>query len=209
MKTKLIILLLLIASAGYAQNARTILDKASETYNKAGGVTANFTLDAKDAKSKNTYSYDGKAYLKGNKFKLEIPDGITWFDGKTQWSYLKDTEEVNISNPSGDELQGINPSAIFTMYKQGFKLAYKGEKKVRNKTVLEVEMTPEKKQDITKIIVQIDKATNLLSFINIVDKSGLQNMLTITKMQTGVSLTDATFTFNKKDYPKVDIIDLR
>lgn len=46
--------------------------------------------------------------MKGNKFKIEIPDAITWFDGTTQWVYIKDTDEVNITNPTGDELQAIS-----------------------------------------------------------------------------------------------------
>lgn len=212
MKTKLFTLLLLIASTLTlsAQNARSILDKANDAYNKAGGITASFTLDTKDTKTKNTYSYDGKAYMKGNKFKLEIPDGITWFDGKTQWVYLKDTKEVNVSNPTGEELQAISPSAFFSVYKKGFKLNYKGEKTVKGKKVLEVEMIPEKKNpDIAKIIVQIDKLTNIFSSITVIDNSGLQNILTITKIQTGTNLTDATFAFNKKDYPGVEVIDLR
>lgn len=210
MRTKLITLFLLIASVASAQSARSILDKASEAYNKAGGITASFTLDTKDTKAKNTYSYDGKALMKGNKFKLEIPDGITWFDGATQWVYIKDTDEVNVTNPTGEELQNISPSAIFSIYKKGFKLTYKGEKRVSGKSVYLVELTPEnKKAEITKIIISIDKVSNLFTAITITNRTGIENTLTINKMQTNVSLNDSTFAFNEKDYPHVDVIDLR
>lgn len=210
MRTKLITLLLLATTIANAQNARSILDKASEAYNKAGGITASFTLDTKDTKAKNTYSYDGKASMKGNKFKLEIPDGITWFDGNNQWVYIKDTDEVNVTNPTGEELQNISPSAIFSLYKNGFKLAYKGEKIVKGKSVYVVELTPEKKKaEIIKITVTIDKTSNLFTSITVVNKTGLENTLSINRMQTGVSLSDATFAFNKKNYPGVDVIDLR
>ena len=210
MRTKLITLLLLATTIANAQNARSILDKASEAYNKAGGITASFTLDTKDTKAKNTYSYDGKASMKGNKFKLEIPDGITWFDGSNQWVYIKDTDEVNVTNPTGEELQNISPSAIFSLYKSGFKLAYKGEKKTKGKSVYIVELTPEKKKaEIIKITVTIDKMSNLFTSITVVNKTGLENTLSINKMQTGVSLSDVTFAFNKKNYPGVDVIDLR
>lgn len=210
MKTKLIALLLVIATAVNAQNARSILDKASDTYNKAGGITATFTLDAKDVKTKNTYSYDGKASMKGNKFKLEIPDGITWFDGTTQWVYIKDTDEVNVTEPTGEELQNISPAAIFSLYKKGFKLAYKGEKKAGGKNVYVVELTPEsKKAEITKIIVTIDKISNLFSTITVSNKGGIENTLTIKKMQTNVAINDTTFAFSKKNYPAVEVIDLR
>jgi outer membrane lipoprotein-sorting protein len=212
MKTKLLSLITLsILSLNIsAQNARSILDKAAETYNKAGGVTVNFTLDSKNAKAKIVYSYDGKAYMKSNKFKIEIPDAITWFDGATQWVFIKDTEEVNISNPTGEELQGISPSMLFSIYKKGYNLTYKGEKKVSGKTMQEIELTPQKKNaDITKILVEIDKTNSVFSKITLTDKSGIQNTLTIRNYQTGVNIPDTTFSFNKKDYPRAEIVDLR
>lgn len=211
MKLKLFILVFLCLSVTtHAQNARAILDKASAAYNNAGGISASFTLDIKDTKKKQTYSSDGKAWLKGNKFKFETPDGITWFDGKTQWVYIKDSDEVNITTPTGQELQAISPSAIFNMYKSGFSLTYKGEKIVKGKIVLEVDMVPQKKgQDITKITVQIDKSTNIFSSITMIDKSGIQNILTISKIQTGANISDITFVFNKKDFPTAEMIDLR
>lgn len=212
MKAKILTLIFAMATtiAINAQNPRVILDKASDAYNKAGGITASFTIDTKDTKSKQTYSYDGKAQMKGNKFKLDIPDGTTWFDGKTQWVYVKDSEEVNVSNPTGEELQAVSPAALFSLYKTGYKLVYKGEKRANGKTVMEVELTAQKKgADLSKISVQIDKATNIFTTITMTSKSGLQNTLTIKKIQTGVNLSDATFVFNKRDYPKAEIIDLR
>jgi len=212
MKARLFTLILFIASTSIisAQNARAILDKASEAYNKAGGVTVSFTLDTKDAKAKNTYSYDGKAYMKGDKFKIEIPDAITWFNGSTQWVYVKDTEEVNISNPTGEELQGISPSVLFSIYKKGYNLTYKGETREAGKTLQQVELTPQKKNaDITKIIVSIDKTSNIFYKITLTDKTGIQNTLTIKNYQSNSNIADTTFAFNKKDYPNAEIVDLR
>jgi outer membrane lipoprotein-sorting protein len=212
MKTKLFSLaVLLIFTLGIsAQDARSILDKAAEAYNKAGGVTVNFTLDSKDTKAKTVYSYDGKACMKGDKFKIEIPDAVTWFDGATQWVYVKDTEEVNISNPTGEELQGISPSMLFSIYKKGYNLTYKGEKRIGGKTIQEVELAPQKKNaDITKILVQIDKTNNIFSKIILTDKVGMQNTLTIKDYRTGTTMPDTTFSFSKNDYPRAEIVDLR
>lgn len=213
MKTKIRVFFLIFftvaMNSAYAQNARSILDKSSEAYAKAGGLSANFTLDSKDTKSKTIYSSDGKAYMSGNKFKIETPDALTWFDSKTQWVYVKDTEEVNISNPTDAELQSISPFAIFNIYKKGFTLTYNGEKTVAGKTVYEITMTPQTKSDLKKIVVQIDKATNIFSKITMTDKSNVENILTIKTLRTGLVLPDATFTFNKKDYPNAEVIDLR
>nr|WP_297166713.1 LolA-like putative outer membrane lipoprotein chaperone [uncultured Dysgonomonas sp.] len=193
-----------------AQNAKDILDKANLTYNQAGGIVASFTVNTEDVKGKTIYSQDGKAYLKGNKFKIDVPDGITWFDGKTQWVYAKGGDEVNVSNPTGEELAGVSPSVLLSLYKAGFKLSYKGEKKEKTKTVYVVEMIPlGKKTEFSRMIVTIDKVTNIFTSVSTFGKDGMDNHLIINKIQTGVNLSDAVFVFNKKEYPGVEVIDLR
>ena len=193
-----------------AQNAKDILDKANLAYNQAGGITASFTVNTEDVKRKTIYSQDGKAYLKGNKFKIDVPDGITWFDGKTQWVYVKGSDEVNVSNPTGEELAGVSPSVLLSLYKTGFKLNYKGEKKEKTKTVYVIEMIPlGKKAEFSKMIVTIDKVTNIFTSVSTYGKDGMDSHLIINKIQTGISLSDSVFTFNKKEYPGIEVIDLR
>lgn len=193
-----------------AQNARTILDNANKAYNNAGGITASFTINTEDTREKVTYSQDGKAFLKGNKFKIDVPDGITWFDGTTQWVYMKGSEEVNVSNPTGEELAGVSPAVLLNLYKTGFKLEYKGETRENGKTVYVVDMIPESsKSEYTKMSINIDKTTNLFTSIRLFGKNNINNHLIIKNLQTKTNLTDNTFVFNKKEYPKVEIIDLR
>lgn len=206
----LFLLLSVFTGSVFAQDARNILDKAAEVYNNAGGIRASFVLDAKDPNSKVTHSYDGTALLKGNKFRIEIPDAITWFDGTTQWVYMKDTEEVNVTTPDEDELQGISPAYLFNIYKKGFTLNYKGEVREGGKSKILVEMIPQKKNSsIKNILVHIDKESNMFSSIKLVDKSGLENSLHIVKFKPGIDIADNTFVFNKSDYPDVEIVDLR
>lgn len=209
-KLSIITIFLVFTTSIIAQNPKNILDKASDAYQKAGGVVATFTLDSKDTKTQNVYSYDGTAHMKGDKFKIEIPDAITWFDGATQWVYIKDTDEVNITEPTGEELQSISPSVLFNIYKKGFNLSYKGEKRSAGKTVHEIELTPQKKiGEFTKIVVQIDKLNNIFHKVTLIDKNGLENTLTIKKYQTGNTFADDLFKFSKTEYPSAEIIDLR
>jgi outer membrane lipoprotein-sorting protein len=204
------VLSMLVTVAANAQSARSILDNASKAYNNAGGIIASFTANTEEVKAKTTYSQDGKAWLKANKFKIDALDGITWFDGTTQWVYVKDSEEVNVSTPSGEELAAVSPSVLLNIYKSGFKLNYKGEKKENGKTVYSVEMVPEsKKSEYTRMLINIDKATNLISSISLFGKNGINNYLIIKSLKTNANLPGNTFVFNKNEYPKAEIIDLR
>lgn len=212
MKTKISILFCLLASIVglHAQNAKNILDNANKAYNDAGIITASFTINTEDSKNKLNYSQDGKAFLKGNKFKIDVPDGTTWFDGTTQWVYVKGSDEVNVSNPTGEELASVSPAIILNIYKTGFKLNYRGEKIIKGKPVYIVELIPlNKKSEFSKIYVNIDKATNLFTSIRMYDKNGFNNELIINKIQTKTNLAENIFVFNKKEFPKAEIVDLR
>lgn len=193
-----------------AQNATSILDKANEAFVNAGGIKATFTLNSEDTNQKVTYTQDGTILIKGDKFKIDFPDGITWFDGKTQWSYVKGGDEVNVSNPSGEELAGISPSILLNIYKKGYKLNYKGEATENGKKVYVVELTPESKSvDFSKLIIKLNKTDYLFTSLILYGKDGMVNSLKIKQLQTKTSLPDYLFVFNKKDYPGIDIIDLR
>ncbi|MFR9165771.1 MAG: LolA-like putative outer membrane lipoprotein chaperone [Dysgonomonas sp.] len=130
-----------------SQNAKEILDKVSSIYSDNAGFEINFTLNTEDVPNKTTYTHDGKAYIKGNKFKIDVPDGVTWFDGKTQWMYLSGNDEVNVTNPTNEELMSISPIVLLNMYKTGFKLVDKGTVTEKGKQLSVIEMIPQKKRE--------------------------------------------------------------
>ena len=81
--------------------------------------------------------------LKGNKFCLESGGIKTWFDGKTQWSYVEQNEEVNVSSPTPEEIQSVNPYALLTAYKKGFNYRYVAKRPVRESGDMKSSLTPE------------------------------------------------------------------
>ena len=193
------------------KNAKEILDLSSQKYAEAGAITAIFTMNVKNIKDKVTYSFDGSIQMKEGKFYLSTPEMDSWFNGKTQWTYQKESEEVNITEPSKEEVQMINPSVIFEIYKKGCKYKYLGEKKdIKQRNVHEIELIPEnKKSEMQKMIVQINKADYMPVTITIFYKNNLQNIIYINTYKTKQSLPDSNFIFDKKKYPDVEIIDLR
>lgn len=88
--------------------AKAVLDKTAEAFRKAGGVKADFIIKFV-TNGLVEGSESGTIQLKGEKFVLKASEVITWFDGKTQWSYVVRNDEVNVSNPTQEELQQINP----------------------------------------------------------------------------------------------------
>lgn len=206
----LIVLLICGMGGAFAQNAVSILDKAADVYDKSNGLTARFTMQIRSEVQKISESQEGTIDIKGEKFVLKTPDMITWFDGTTQWAYVDRNDEVNITTPTGEDLQMTNPALLLRSYKKGFDAVYKGESTAPNgKAAYDIELTPKKKGDITKVTLQIEKFSGLPASISVSTKNGVNTTIRIGKMQTGVNQPDNYFVFNKKDYPDAEIVDLR
>ena len=206
----LLCLLLGFNLEGGAQNATSILDKAASAYENSNGLKAYFTMQTRSDVQKVSESFDGTIDIKGDKFVLKTPDMITWFDGTTQWSYVERNEEVNVSTPTGEELQTTNPALLLRSYKKGFSATLKGESTAPNgKAAYDIELTPKKKSDIIRVELQIEKFSGRPASIAVFAKNGLSNTIRIGKMETGVNQPDSFFVFNEKDYPDAEIVDLR
>lgn len=206
-------LLLLFACVitSHAEDAKAILDKASESYIRSGGISAEFAIKNTNAHNKSgTYNQTGKAFIKGNKFKIENGEGVTWFDGKTQWTYVRSNNEVNVSNPDGEELAAVSPVSILNLYKAGFSLSNKGSATDKGRPVHKIEMKSQKKNaTVNRYVILIDKQTSRISTVTIESKNGNITTISILKYQSGISLPDKTFTFDKKEYPQAEVVDLR
>jgi len=202
-------LLLLFPLFCYSQNPETIIDQAAAAYNNAVGVQASFVMNNTSQREGYAESFEGTIRMKGEKFVFETPDMKVWFDGKTMWSYIEQNEEVNITNPSGEDLRFTNPSILLAGYKKDFSVQYKGEGTLNGKAIQKVELTPKSKGEINKVELQIEKASHLPLRMAIDASNGVHSVITITRTNTAVNLPDSEFRFNASQYPQAEIIDLR
>lgn len=139
--------------------AKLVLDKTAAAFEKAGGVKADFSVQAFN-KGHSVGTATGTIELKGEKFFLKTAETVSWFDGKTQWSYLTQNDEVNISTPTEAELQGLNPYALLYLYKKGFDYELGKVADFHGKQVYEVILTAtDKKQDLSRIVLYVVKST--------------------------------------------------
>lgn len=200
MKRSIIICLLsalsLQVSAQKDVKAKEVLDAVVANYEKSTGTEIIFGG-----------TMDGSIILKGEKFVLDCGGIKSWFDGKTLWSYVEENEEVNVSSPTNDELQAINPYMMLGMYRNGFNYVYAGEKNRNGTACKEVVMTPEKNQDVKRIVVDVNSKMEPV-YICIEGYNGEKQEIEIRKYLPKKT-DDSMFVFDKAKYPKVEIIDLR
>lgn len=174
---------------------------------KTNAIKTNFNLTTTDKNNPGSAISNGTFTLKGNKFVLEMTEMKAWFDGKTQWSFMPQSNEVSITEPSEKELSETNPMAILSGFKSKCTIQFSKTKSVQNHCI---EMIPKiKNKDITKIIVEINKTNGNLFSIKIINKNGSTSLLTLTNFQKGIDVTDNTFVFNTAKHKGVLVNDLR
>lgn len=191
--------------------ARAILAEVSKKYRSYDVIKTDFTftLDNPQAKLKETQTGTLYAKAKSNKYKVVLKSQELISDGKNQWTYSKADKEVQLSEVD-NSLNALNPAQIFTMYEKGFKYFYNGEKKVNNRAVHVIDLTPtDIKRSFFKVRLNIDKVTKRISNAVIFDKNGNRYTYLIRTFTPNVKIPESMFAFDAKKHPGVEVVDLR
>ena len=187
----------LMSMGSFAQSAKAVLDKAAATITAQSGVKANFKMTTANG------STSGTIAIKGKKFYATTPQAKVWFDGKTQWTYLKNNDEVNVSNPTEAQLQAINPYNFINLYKHGYSYTMNtaGNDYVIHLTASNAD------RKIKELFISVNKKTYQPKQVKMLQgKKWTTFDINSIKKE---SIPDSQFRFNAKDFPQAEVIDLR
>jgi outer membrane lipoprotein-sorting protein len=196
--------------------AKGILDEVAAKTKTYTSMKAEFTSvmekQETNIKSKVTETQSGTLQLKGTKYKLEFKGQTIFCDSKTQWTYIKESNEVQINNaPDPNATDNPNPVNIFTIYEKGYKYKYEKEDVVNGVKVDIVNLYPldAAKKAYHTIRLTIDKVKKEIIVVKILNKNGTFNTITVKNFTPNSEMPDTMFTFNKADYKGVEVVDLR
>ena len=207
--TLLALILVVTVSAQYDPKALEILEAMSNKYKSIPAFEANISYTLTNDVEKINEEFKGKITVKGDKFRLALPEQEVINNGSTVWTYLPEAKEVNIDNydPSSED---INPSKMHELYKKGFKYLYLQDKTEGGVMCEEIDLVPEKKDaQYFKVKMFINKKDKVVQSFTLFDKGGNRYKYTISKFTPNIKVEDAFFAFDPKKYPGVEIIDLR
>ena len=175
----------------------------SDNYKKMKGFSTTFTYSMINLTENISDSFEGKIFVKGEKYVLYIEGQKIINDSKTSWTYLDDLNEVTISEFDASE-QEISLSNIFDIYKNGFDYKYIGEENKLN--IIELYPQDESKS-YYKIVFKIDLNNFLYSF-SVYDNTNSKFVYTINEFLEE-ELDNTFFTFDVSLYPDIEVIDFR
>ena len=206
------VLFVAIFSTAQYNKAKDILDKVSEKTSSFSTIAADFSFSMENKEMEIDEKNEGSIKLKGKKYSVVLPDiGIQVFsDGITLWNYMKDGNQVTVSNIDDESSDLMDPSAIFNIYEKGFDSKFISEKKVGNKTIYQIDLFPGSDEyDVSKISVFINKETVMIQSAILYGTDGNLYGIEVRNMETNKDLPDSDFIFDASKFDDVEIIDFR
>lgn len=208
---KKIISLLLISTTmlSFGQNkdqkAATLLNEVSTKTKAYKSVKADFSYKMINAKAGINEEKTGTLLLSGDKYKMTASGQTVICDGKTIWTYIKESNEVQINTLENKD-DALTPSKLLTSYNTNYKSKIV---KSDDPTVEAIELIPNTTKNFTKAILGIDKAKKQIKSFTLYDKGGNTFIYKIKTFVTDTPVTPGDFTFDEKKFPNVEVIDMR
>lgn len=197
------------AHAQTDKKAKELLDAAYKKLNALKSLKADFTLELKGGGVNDTRK--GTFYMKGPKYRVAIAGQEIISDNKTVWTIIKATNEVQVTDANPDA-QAISPAKLFTsnFYDKEYNYTYAGERKINGKVADVITLTPKGSgKAFSKVEIAISKDKVILGG-QVWEKNGNTYRYDITNYTPNPpTVTDATFTFDPKKNPGMEVIDLR
>lgn len=204
----LIVFCSLSVNAQTDSQAKATLDKVSAFLQKSA-ITTDFYIIYENAQTNESEKKAGKLKLKGNKFTLSTEELELFFDGKTQWTLIKNLDEVTISEPTKEEMLQLNPILMINEFGKTHHVQFDADSE-KDKVNFLLNLFPkENKFDHFKVVIVVQKDTKQVKKISIRYKNGTSTIFESSNFNSTAKLTDGDFAFDEKKYPNVEINDLR
>ena len=197
--------LILISSISSFSNEKTKEEIIDDIITKISGyknisidfdlLYENISLDIKTNKK-------GKLILENDKFSIDLDEQIIINNGDIQWTYLKDINEVQISN--NEITAGVsNLSDLFKISKNDYKILFLKDEI----NFYLIELIPKTIKSFIKIQIKFQKQNKEISEIKVFDKEGGKFIYSINKLKYDLEIN--SFYFDTSKFPGIEIIDLR
>lgn len=199
----ILLTLLLVGFAGSAsaqETASSFMNRVVNKLQQSKSLTAKYTAVA------DGHAQSGLLTVCGDRFKLVSPSVSCWFDGTTQWTYSTAVGEINITTPTPEELQQVNPFAII----QAFRRSYTATVASQSDSDVTLDLkAKEAKSDLRSALLTVDERTLMPKKVEISLANGQQMSITISDIKPGPVMGVESFKFNGKQYPGIRVVDLR
>ena len=206
MKRIVILFFALFPLFAVAQNgAAAMLDKAVAVIKSDAAVQMDYDYTVYDDDDVIVYSDNGTMKLDNDRYSLVMENMKVWCDGKVQWSYMKDIDEVYITGADSEEAQNLSPLYIMEKYRESYSMVLVD----KGTSAMVILTSKEPEEEVERLELVIDKETARLQSLFIY-------MSAQGKVEVFLNNYVAKCSFGRNEYecpinafPTAEIIDMR
>lgn len=175
---------------GAASSGGALLQRCAAKIKSAPSLSVTYTVSA------DGNTAEGLLVLQGEMFTISTSGMVSWYDGKSQWTYSDQIGEVNVISPTAEEVQQINPFAIV----KSFSSSYSSEQvKSSSAGVTTLRLTANnRKSDISSADVTINDKTLYPTRIVLTMSNRQKVTINIKNVKAGGKLPVSNFRFDVK-----------
>ncbi|MFM1933011.1 MAG: hypothetical protein RL226_2314 [Bacteroidota bacterium] len=211
--TSIFAVLFLLAGtvATQAQDSAKILNELSAKAKKFTNVYAEYSSRLIDKKNAVDLKQEGKVYVEGEKYHLEMGEYVLITDGQTHWTYEKETNDCYIDYLEDMKDGAMSPSDMFTIWEKDFKHELKETVKENGKDYYLIYLYPLKPADKPYHTIQlyVDKAKMEVAKIIVKGREGNDVIYTLKTFKPNSTMPANIFKFVPSSRPGVQMIDNR
>jgi outer membrane lipoprotein-sorting protein len=211
----ILILIVIISPTFFGQslenedlNCEKILQEVSDNIQKNKASKFNFKLEIKSEDINEVQN--GYALIENENFYYKTEEREVICDGVNVWTYLPEDNECYIDLLE-DLDNTLNPSEIFTLWKEGFKFKYMNKTIVNNQTIHKIKMFPTQpdKNTFHTVLVDVNESLKLITEASVKTKDGVTIKTTISKLTSNPKINSKQFSWDAESHPNSDEIDNR
>lgn len=201
-------MLLILPLAVMAQDdAAALLDRIIADIKAGAALQQDYSYIVYDEDDAVVYSDKGVLKLDNERYALDMENMKVWCDGFTQWSYMKDIDEVYITDAGSEEAQNLSPLYIMEAYRANYTLKL-----------------AEEQADVCVIVMtakDVDAEINELKlYVHTGERPMLEGLeiymsgqgfarITLGESKRGCKFGKDTYRCQVKDFPTAEIVDMR
>ena len=198
-----IVLLSMTFTLAQDQRATDLLTAVSETLASYDNIAIDFSYELVNRKEYIQQKEQGSLLVQGNAYLLKLM-GITQLcDGKNTHTINPENEEILIEPIDSNQTSGLNPSTLFSFYKEGYRFEWDIKQPLRaGKTIQYIKLTPiDTYAQAAYLLLGIDIKTKHIYKLIEVGDNGTETTLTLRSFQYDTPVKPEVFAFKETDYP--------
>lgn len=202
------LLFMAISVTAQSKKAEQILDELTKTTNSYDNIKVSFAYKMQNIEAGIDETTNGTLLISGDKYHLNIAGQEVISDGKTLWTYIPDSEEVQINEVSDDG--GFSPSKLLSSYNDEYTSKKEKDISKDGKIFYQLKLKPiDKESSFNYVVLIIDQKLMQLAEFIIHDFDDNIFIYEIKQFIPNSDIPDDSFIFNTDNYPDVEVIDMR